>query len=259
MAALTGRELQNVWAPVERNRLVQEWGMSEAANTKPESSAKLFDGAGPCLDELEFEYLVIGIEKCKGLEDRSHLSAFLILGIRSICLLRAMLRLADPQFLDAYDTVRRSFVESWQLQFEFRLRESATKAQKWLEGVADTWNADRGKLETLIRKLQGGNAGFAREWGELSAMSHPTFDAARNSVAIASTIDGMNPNPEHLDKEFAKLTGDFVGMLNREIWLTIETNAEFIETHLKPEKFPQCLELHKRFLESTPTQQNTKE
>lgn len=218
----------------------------------------MFDDVGPCLDELEFEYLTIGIEQCKGLEDRSQLSAFLILGIRSICLLRSMLRLAGPQFLDAYDTVRRSFVESWQLQFEFKLRDSATKAQKWFQGLPDTWNADKAKLEALIRQLQGGDAGFGREWGELSAMSHPTFEAARNSVAVASTLAGVNPHPEHLEEEFNKLAGDFAGMLNREIWLSIETSAEFIETPLTPEQFPTCIKLHKRFLESAPTTEKSK-
>jgi hypothetical protein len=223
--------------------------MSEAIGNRVTTGAKLFDGVGPCLDELESEYLKIGIEQCKGLEDHSQLSAFLILGIRSICLLRGMLRLADPQFLDAYDTVRRSFIECWQLQFEVNLRESATKAQKWLEGVNDAWKVDRAKLEALIAKLQGGQAGFAREWGELSAMSHPTFDAARNSVAIASTLAGVSPHPERLEEEFNKLAGDFVGLVNREIWLTIEQCADFIETPLKPEQFPKCVELHKRFLD----------
>jgi hypothetical protein len=82
----------------------------------------------PCLDELEHEYLRLGIEHCKGLEDHSQLSAFV--GIRSICLLRGMLRLADAQFLDSYDSVRRSFIESWQLQFEFKLRDSTAKSSK---------------------------------------------------------------------------------------------------------------------------------
>ena len=57
----------------------------------------LLEGIGPCLDELEQEYLKAGSDHCKGLEDHSQLSAFLMVGIRSICLLRGMLRLSDPQ------------------------------------------------------------------------------------------------------------------------------------------------------------------
>ncbi len=173
-----------------------------------------------------------------------------MVGIRSICLLRSMLRLAEPEFLDAYDSVRRSFIESWQLQFEFKLRDSATKAQKWLEGKPDAWKVDREKLEALITKLQGGQGGFAREWGELSEMAHPTLQATVNSVAIASTIAGINPQPTLLKESLKKLNEDFVGMVNRVIWLTLQQCAEFIETPLKDERFPICLELHKKFLES---------
>ncbi len=209
----------------------------------------VFEGIGPCLDELEYEYLKIGVENCEGLEDHSQLSAFLMVGIRSISLLRGMLQLAHPEFLDAYDSVRRSFVESWQLQFELKLRDSATKAQKWLEAQPDTWKVDRATLEASIAKLQGGHAGFAREWGELSEMSHPTLQAVVNSVSIASTIAGVNPRPHLLEESFKKLARDYVGMVNRVIWLTVQHCAEFIDTPLKEERFEKCLELHKKFLE----------
>jgi hypothetical protein len=172
----------------------------------------LFDGIWPCLDELEQEYLKAGIDHCEGFENHSQLSAFLMLGIRSVCLLRGMLRLADAQFLDAYDCVRRSFIESWQLQFEFKLRDATAKAQKWLEGKPE-WQADRKKLEEVIAKLQGGQGGFTREWAGLSEMSHPTLDATANSLSIASTIFGMNPHSHRLEKEFHKLAKDYVGMV----------------------------------------------
>jgi len=221
------------------------------------SENDLFAGIGECLDELECEYLKVGVEHCKGLEDHSQLSSFLMLGIRSVCLLRGMLRLADPQFLDSYDSVRRSFIESWQLQFEFKLRDSAAKAQKWLEGQQE-WQADRRKLEGLIAKLQGGPAGFAREFGELSEVAHPTLQATINSVSIASTIAGVNPQPHRLQEEFDKLAHDYVGMVNREIWLTLQVCDEFIETPLKEEQFSKCLTLHKKFLEgqNPPEQEN---
>jgi hypothetical protein len=162
-----------------------------------------------------------------------------------------MLRLADPQFLDACDSVRRSFIESWQLQFELKFRDSATKAQKWLEGQPDTWKVDRAKLEALIAKLQDGKGDFAREWGELSEMSHPTMQATVNSVSIASTIAGVNPQPSLLDESFKKLARDYVGMVNRVIWLTLQHCAEFIETPPKEEGFAKCVELHEKFLEAS--------
>ncbi len=171
-----------------------------------------------------------------------------MLGIRSICILRAMLRLADPQFLDSYDSVRRSFIESWQLQFEFKLRDSVSKAQKWLEGQQE-WQADRRKLEALVAKLYGEQGGFAREFGELSEMAHPTLQATINSVSVASTLAGINPQPHRLEEAVDKLAHDYVGMVNREIWLTLQTCADFIETPLKEERFAKCLALHKKFLE----------
>lgn len=209
----------------------------------------LLEGIGYCLDELEQEYLKFGIDHCKGLEDHSQLSAFLMLGIRSICLLRGMLRLCDPQFRDSYDSVRRSFIESWQLQFEFKLRDSNAKAQKWLERQPE-WQADRKKLEGVIKKLHGGEAGFTREWAGLSEMAHPTHDATVNSVAIASTLFGMNPRPHRLEEEFQKLATDYVGMVNRVIWLTLQKYEDFTDVPLQEAQFPKSVELHKKFLEA---------
>jgi hypothetical protein len=217
--------------------------------TNNNSTNDLLQGIGPCLDELEHEYLKVGIDHCKGLEDHSQLSAFLMVGIRSICLLRGMLHLCDPQFLDSYDSVRRSFIESWQLQFEFKLRDSTAKAQKWLERQPE-WQADRKKLETVIKKLHGEEAGFTREWAGLSELAHPTHDATVNSVAIASTLFGMNPQPHRLEEEYQKLAKDYAGMVNRVIWLTLQKGDDFIDTPLKEEQFANCLELHKKFLES---------
>jgi len=209
----------------------------------------MFERIGPCLDELEQEYLKVGIDHCNELEDHSQLSAFLMVGIRSICLLRGMLHLSDPQFLDSYDSVRRSFIESRQLQFEFKLRDSTAKAQKWLEGQPE-WLADRKKLEAVIKELHGEEAGFTREWAGLSELAHPTLEATVNSVAIASTVFGMNPQPHQLEEGFQRLAKDYVGMVNRVIWLTLQKCDDFIETPLKEDQFPNCLTLHKQFLES---------
>jgi len=125
-----------------------------------------------CLYELETEYLRVGGEKCKNLEERTQLSAFLLLGIRSVSLLRAMLHLLRPDTLDAYDAVRRAFLECWQLQFDFRLPDSASKVQKWFQGNADTWKSDKRKLELYMEKKAAGPAGFGREFSELSELTH---------------------------------------------------------------------------------------
>jgi len=85
---------------------------------------------------------------------------------------------------------------------------------------------------------------------ELSEMAHPTLQAVVNSVSIASTVAGVNPQPHRLLEEFNKLAQDYVGLVNRVIWLTLQTSAEFIETPLKEERFPKSLTLHKGFLAS---------
>lgn len=79
-------------------------------------------------------------------------------------------------------------------------------------------------------------------------MAHPTFDATVNSVSIASTLFGMNPRPEHLEPEFKKLMRDYVGMVNRVIWLTLQRSDYFIDIHSEDKQFTRCLELHKKFL-----------
>ena len=43
---------------------------------------------------------------------------------------------------------------------------------------------------------------------------------------------------------------DYVGMVNRVIWLTLHKCDDFIDTPLKEGQFANCLELHKKFLEA---------
>ncbi len=76
----------------------------------------------PALDQLEQEYLRVAAEKCGHLRQPTQLSAFLLCGIRSLSLLRGMLRLLEPTFLDSHAALHRAYLESWYLQFEFRLR-----------------------------------------------------------------------------------------------------------------------------------------
>lgn len=202
-----------------------------------------------CLDELETEYLRIGTERCRNLEDRTQLSAFLRLAIRSVSLLRTMLRLLEPDTLDAYDAVRRAFYEAWQLQFDFRLPDSATKVHKWFQGNADTWKADERKLEAFINSKTGGPGGFGREYGGLSELAHPTCAATVNSCALVTTRRGMNTDPELLGQQLKELAGDFAGLLNRQIWLTLDQNKELLDTCISPANLSSCLALHSEYLE----------
>lgn len=201
-----------------------------------------------CLDELETEYLRIGTERCRNLEERTQLSAFLRLGIRSVSLLRTMLRLLEPDTLDAYDAVRRAFYETWQLQFEFRLTDSAAKVQKWFQGNPDTWKADGQKLEAFIKSKAAGPGGLGREYGGLSELAHPTCAATANSTALVTTRRRMNTNPELLEQSLKELAGDFAELLNRQIWLTVDQNKELLDTCISPANLNSCLTLHGEYM-----------
>ena len=106
-----------------------------------------------CLDELEREFLRVGVGRCKYLEDKSQLAAFLCLGIRAVSLLRRVVQLLAPDTLDSFDAVQRSFQETWQLQFEFRLVDSRSKAATWVAGQGGSWHADRKKLDGSMESL----------------------------------------------------------------------------------------------------------
>lgn len=202
-----------------------------------------------CLHELQTEYLRVGTERCKNLEDRTQLSAFLRLGIRSVSLLRAMLKLLQPDSLDAYDPIRRSFLETWQLQFEFRLPDSTTKVQKWFQGDGDTWKSHKQKLERYMEKKAPGPAGFGREWGELSELTHPTCAASVNSCAVVTILRGLNPNKQLLDQSLEDLAGDFCGLLNRQIWLTIDQDKELLELHVSLANLDCCVGFHHAYMD----------
>jgi hypothetical protein len=218
--------------------------------------------ANECLEELEKEYLRIGSARCKYLEDRSQLSAFLLLGIRSVSLLRAMTHLLQLDTLDSYDSVRRAFVESWQLQFELRLRGSETRAQDWFREKNDAWKPNIAKLEEFIKKDGHSPAGLGREWGLLSEKSHPTYAAASDSCAIVTARRGISSVSGHLREEQQALESDYCGLLVRQIWLTLDGDSEFMSIPMERGFLKTCEELHRtyvHFLEEHGTENKTGE
>ena len=202
-----------------------------------------------CLYELETEYLRVGTERCKSLEDRTQLSAFLLLGVRAVSLLRAMLRLLQPDTLDAYDAVRRTFIETWQLQFEFRLGDSASKVQKWFQGDAESWKSDKHKLERYMERRAPGPAGYGREFGELSEVTHPTYKASENSCAIATIRRAVNPNRELLEQSLEDLGGNFAALLNRQIWLTLDQDKALLEIYVSSTNLKCCVDFHDAYMD----------
>ncbi len=88
------------------------------------------------------------------------------------------------QPLDACDAVRRAYLETWLLAFEFRLIDSEAKATQWHNGKAKSWSADIPRLKRYA-PLQGAAPMLGQDYGGLSKIAHPTKEAASNSVNSA--------------------------------------------------------------------------
>src|SRR4051812_4783729 len=129
-----------------------------------------------CLNELGAEYLRVGADSCENMQDGSQLSAFLLLGIRSISLCHGLRLLWKQSWLDSFDVTRRAFLEACYLLYEFRLKDSEKKTKLWLQGAKDSWSPRFKKWEELV--LVEGPPAFGPEYGEFSELAHPTIQAA---------------------------------------------------------------------------------
>ena len=205
-----------------------------------------------CLDELEREFLRVGADRCNRLEKQCQLSAFLRLGLRSISLLRGMHVLLSQCILDSHDAVRRAFLESWELQFEFRKKCSSTRALKWLLGVdkSNSWKADRKKLADFVASLGASAPNFGREWGELTELAHPTAQATENSITIVLARHNAKDQAEQVKGELQKLRENFPGLLMREIWLVDATHHQLIDIHISRDNLKHCEKVFGAFLNS---------
>lgn len=203
-----------------------------------------------CLNELEREFLRVGAEKCRCLEEPSQLSAFLRLGVRAVSLVRGMLPLLGPNTLDSFDAVRRAFLETWQLQFEFRLTGSSEKTARWFEDQGRSWAPDPQKIADFIESLGRKRPKFGREYGDLSELAHPTAKATANSCAVATTRLGISSVSDQIDKAVNELSEDFTGLLIHEIWLVDAIDPRLIDIHIPEDRIPECEGLYREFLAS---------
>lgn len=203
-----------------------------------------------CLDELEREFLRVGADRCRCLEEPSQLTAFLRLGVRVVSLLRGMLPLLSPDTLDSFDTVRRAFLETWQLQFEFRLVSSEEKVRRWFEGRSESWSPDPKKIADFVEGLGRNPPKYGKEYGDLSKLAHPTAEATANSCAIATARVGISSVPQTVENAVDELTRDFAGLLIREIWLVDAEDPRLIEIHVPNARIPSCEALYREYLSS---------
>ena len=198
--------------------------------------------ARECLNETEAELLRIGSAKCNKLRDDTQLSAVTFLLLRATSLLRSMLDLVATDQLDSYDAVRRAYLETWLLAFEFRLEDSGPEAAKWHAMRGSSWSADIRKLETFT-KSQGIKAPeLGRDYGGLSELAHPTRSAAQNSLAVITGRYGDSVARDSLRK--AKLEfeeRDLPETLYRFVWLILDESRGLINIEVDAKNLPVIL------------------
>src|SRR5260370_16982697 len=144
--------------------------------------------AAGILNQLEAEYLRLGSTLCNHLHDETQLSAFLLLGLRSIALLKSMLPMIQPSTVMAgCDAVERAFLESSQLQFEFRFLDAATatKIGEWFARKWGTWKSDKDKLNSYMQAQKG--AASRKEYTAYTKPPPPTAAPTPPSMPLLTS------------------------------------------------------------------------
>jgi len=183
-----------------------------------------------CLKESEADLVKIGRTKCNRLRDQSQLSAVICLLIRATSLFRSALSLVKNGQLDACDAVRRAYLETWLLAFEFRLEGSQEKTARWHNGKDKSWSANVSRLAKFL-KSQGIESMLGRDYGGLSNMAHPTKNAALTSVVLVTAPLGGCTSVERATLVQARTSlesEDIPMMMYRLLWLIIEERTGLI-------------------------------
>lgn len=195
--------------------------------------------AAAILNELEAEYLRLGSTLCNNLTDETPLSAFLLLGLRSITLLKAMLLLIQAStIMAACDAVERAFLEAIHLQLEFRFRDAATahKIAEWFAKKFGGWKSDRAKLNVYMQAQKG--TAFQREYSDYSEAAHPTVDACRSFVALVTCSRGMNSSPQQLTQAVEIRSGNYANLVFRELWTALAKDAKLMDIPIDRARIP---------------------
>jgi hypothetical protein len=138
------------------------------------------------IGEMHREFFRVGGEHF----DRSMTSQYtacFMLGIRSVSLLSAMGKALHAGSFDSYDVLQRAFLETRDLLTTFRFDQDETRKRikVWFRNNdKDSWKAQHGVCERFLKSVGAGNVQLAKKWGMFSALSHPTYRATCNSVAV---------------------------------------------------------------------------
>ncbi len=149
------------------------------------TTAKLLLKAPIVIKELGAEFVRRGHE-CMITDPQSQLTACFLLAIRSVSLLCGMGCLLKPNARDSLDVLVRAFIESRDLLMTFRFDDQGirNKIHGWF--LHGTWKAEHKRVETFLERLSGADSELGNRWKMLSAFSHPTAQAAKNSVVMTA-------------------------------------------------------------------------
>lgn len=194
-----------------------------------------------CIFETEQELIRVGGERHDFLRKQSQEAALILLLLRCCSLFRAMLSSLQRQELDAFDAVRRAYLETWHLAFQFRMPNLKGEAGRWLAGQPNSWSAEIGKLEEYA-KGRGLNApDLGNDYGELSELAHPTRSATENSAALVLWRARINQDGQTVEQAISALENGTAGMIYRLLWLALDEDPTLIPLRLDDGKMPTAL------------------
>jgi hypothetical protein len=150
---------------------------------------------------MQREFFRVGGENFDRDVNSQHTACFM-LGIRSASLLTAMGKMLQADSFDSYDVLQRAFLETRDLLTTFRFDQDGTRVRikVWFRDKdKDGWKPEHGVCERFLESVGAENVQLARKWGTFSALSHPTYRATHNSVAVSGSPMSPQKGQELID------------------------------------------------------------
>jgi hypothetical protein len=163
------------------------------------------------IGELGAEFVRKGHESMIA-DAHSQLTACFLLAIRSASLLCGMGCLLKPNARDSLDVLVRAYIESRDLLMTFRFDDQGirNKVHGWFLPNGP-WKPEHRRVNTFLQRLSGSDAELATRWSSLSALSHPTAQAAQNSAAVALPWAAQaNPSGENYTDKMQPKIDDYL-------------------------------------------------
>jgi hypothetical protein len=193
-----------------------------------------------CLDEVEHELFRCADDvECERFHKDSHLTAMLLLLLRTSSLLRSMLlSLQFTDLLDGFHLIARGFEETWNLAYDLRLSAHRDRAARWLARTNKSWSA---RIDDLLSFAIG--RGYREptlgpDYGLLSELAHPTRSAAENSVTLCGVRMGIDGAQAQIATEDVNCEKRIAAALYRLLWLILDQDPKFIQLPVQESNMP---------------------